>query len=114
MMKQFDLFLADLNPRMGTEAGKVRPVLIVQTDLLNGLLESTLVCPISTQIIGEDNPLRYFLKKGIAGLEKDSEIMIDQVRAIDNRRLKTHLGTLDECHRASIKQKLADVFDLGV
>lgn len=112
-MKQFDLFLADLNPRMGTEAGKVRPVLIVQTDLLNGLLESTLVCPITTQIIGKDNPLRYFLKKGDAGLEKDSEVMIDQVRAIDNRRLTIHLGTLSESHHASIKQKLADVFDLG-
>jgi mRNA interferase MazF len=85
----------------------------VQTDLLNGLLESTLVCPITTQIIGTDNPLRYLLKKGSAGLEKDSEIMIDQVRAIDNRRLTIHLGTLSESHHASIKQKLADIFDLG-
>jgi mRNA interferase MazF len=113
-MKQFDLYLADLNPRMGTEAGKVRPVLIVQTDLLNGCLESTLVCPITTQVIGEDNPLRHFLNKGFAGLDKDSEIMIDQVRAIDNRRLKTHLGSLGELHHAPIKQKLADIFDLGL
>ncbi|MDR0692096.1 MAG: type II toxin-antitoxin system PemK/MazF family toxin, partial [Prevotellaceae bacterium] len=49
--RQFDIWVADLNPRIGTEAGKVRPVLIIQTNLLNSLPHlSTLICPITTNI----------------------------------------------------------------
>jgi mRNA interferase MazF len=111
-MKQFDIYLADLNPRRGTEAGKIRPVLVVQTDLLNGRLESTLVCPLTTQVVGIENSLRQSIKAGQCGLEKDSEIMIDQIRAMDNKRLIQHLGRLEPKEQVKVKQKIADVFDL--
>lgn len=111
-MKQFDIYLADLNPRRGTESGKIRPVLIIQTDLLNGLLDSTLICPITTQVIGVDNPLRHAIGSGKSGLVKESEILIDQIRAIENKRLIQHLGQLEPQHWGLIKQKIADIFDL--
>lgn len=84
-IKQYDIWLADLNSSRGTEPGKTRPVVIVQTDLLNDTHLSTLVCPITTNVKPEIELLRVHLKKG--QLEKLSDILVDQVRAIVNQRL---------------------------
>lgn len=81
-------YLADLNPRQGTEPGKTRPVLVVQTDLLNQVGHpSSLIIPVTTNIQNDAKPLRVRLKAGSAGFLVDSDLMIDQMRAIDNRRL---------------------------
>ncbi|PIZ05745.1 MAG: type II toxin-antitoxin system PemK/MazF family toxin, partial [Flavobacteriales bacterium CG_4_10_14_0_8_um_filter_32_5] len=63
-IKQFDIWLANLNPSVGTEPGKKRPVVIVQTDLLNETHLSTLICPITTNVKAEIELLRVHLKKG--------------------------------------------------
>ena len=74
------LYLADLNPRQGTEAGKARPVVVIQSDLLNEVDHpSTWVLPCTTQLAGE-NVLRVQLPRGIAGNTVDCEVMIDQSR----------------------------------
>ena len=86
-LKQYDIWIADLNPRFGTETGKTRPVVIVQTDLLNKYHPSTIICPITTNVKMDTEILRVHLKKGSAKLKEDCDIMIDQVRAIDNKRL---------------------------
>jgi mRNA interferase MazF len=49
-IKQYEIWIADLNPRFGTETGKTRPVVIIQTDLLNKHHPSTIICPITTNI----------------------------------------------------------------
>jgi mRNA interferase MazF len=100
------LYLADLSPRQGTEAGKLRPVLVVQTDLLNQAGHpSTWVLPCTTQLTG-DNLLRVCLPRGIAGNATDCEIMIDQSRSIDNRRFRRLLGALPPPVLAEVKHKL--------
>lgn len=71
---------------MGSEAGKIRPVIVIQSDLLNKEHPSTLICPITTNVIPEAEILRVHLKKSKFGLKADSDIMIDQIRAIDNNR----------------------------
>ena len=91
---RFEIWTADLNPRIGTEPGKIRPVLIIQTDLLNNLHPSTVVCPLSTNVIKESEILRVHINKEIAGLLKASDVMIDQIRAIDNKRLIEKIGDL--------------------
>lgn len=93
-IKQFEVWIANLDPRFGTEAGKVRPVLIVQTDLLNNIHPSTLICPITSKIRKEAEILRVHLPKGVAGVKEECDIMIDQLRAIDNRRLIKKTGKL--------------------
>ena len=93
-IKQFDIWVADLEPQRGTETGKVRPVLIVQTNLLNNEHPSTLICPITTNVEKESEILRVHIKKGSANLKIESDIMIDQLRAIDNRRLLNKIGEL--------------------
>ena len=101
-VEKFNVYLADLNPRMGTEAGKIRPVVVVQTNLLNPVHPSTIVCPISTQVIKEAKILRVHLTEGKAGLSKDSDILVDQIRAIDNRRFVKHLGKLAPEYREKL------------
>lgn len=110
-IKQFDIWIADLNPRIGTESGKVRPVLIVQTDLLNNHHPSSLVCPITTNV-QESEILRVNIKKGTCGLSSNSSIMIDQIRAIDNLRLKKKVGVLHQTLIEKLKENLKIILDL--
>ena len=109
-IKQYDIWLADLNPSRGTEPGKTRPVVVVQTDLLNETHLSTLICPITTNVQKEIKLLRVHLKK--AQLEKLSDILVDQVRAIDNKRLLKKLGQLTKEQKIDIKANLRIVFDI--
>jgi mRNA interferase MazF len=87
MPKRGEIWLADLNPPHGTEPGKVRPVLIVQSQaLLDAQHPSTYVIPLTTKLVDDAEPLR--IRIGAAGrLLKDSDLLLDQMRAIDNRRL---------------------------
>ena len=109
-ISQFDIWLADLNPSRGTEPGKTRPVVIVQTDLLNDAHLSTLICPITTNIKSEIELLRVHLNKG--QLDKQSDVIVDQVRAIDNLRLLKRLGKLTKDQQKKLKQNLKIVLDL--
>ncbi|MDR3134326.1 MAG: type II toxin-antitoxin system PemK/MazF family toxin [Prevotellaceae bacterium] len=111
--QQFDIWLADLNPRIGTETGKIRPVLIVQTNLLNSLPHlSTLICPITTNITKNASILRVSLKKGTANLHQDCDIMIDQIRAIDNKRLFKKLGALPIPFVEQVKKNMLLILDI--
>ena len=95
LTKQFGIWIADLNPQIGTEPGKTRPVLIVQTNLLNKIPHpSTIVCPITTSVKKESEILRVHIKKGVANMHENCDIMIDQLRAIDNSRLMKKVGLL--------------------
>jgi mRNA interferase MazF len=93
---KFHVYTADLNPRFGTEPGKIRPVVVIQTNLLNENHPSTIVCPITTKVQPEAEILRIHLKKGEAGLDRDSDIIIDQIRSIDNQRFLDHLGEISD------------------
>ena len=100
------LYLADLSPRRGTEPGKIRPILVIQSDLLSDTGHpSTWVLPCTTRLVGE-NLLRVQLPSGIAGNKRNCEIMIDQSRAIDNRRLVRALAPLPEMILEEVEQKL--------
>lgn len=110
--KQFEIWIADLNPTIGTEPGKVRPVVLVQTDLLNRYHPSSIICPITTNVRKESEILRVHIKKGTCGLEVSSDIMIDQVRAIDNNRLVKRIGNLSMDQINKVKNNLKVMFDL--
>lgn len=111
-VKQFELWIANLNPRIGTETGKVRPVVIIQTDLLNKSHPSTVVCHITTNVQSESDILRVHLAKGTANVKEDCDIMIDQIRAVDNSRFMHRIGQLDEDTRRKIKDNIKIVLDL--
>ena len=110
--KQFEIWLADLNPRFGTEAGKTRPILIVQSDLLNKNHPSTIICPITTNVKKGVQILRVNITKDTGGLKKESSIMIDQVRSIDNKRFVKKIGDLPNNLRQKVLENLKIVMDL--
>ena len=100
------LYLANLDPRDGTEPGKLRPVVVIQTDLLNDAgHRSTWVLPCTTRLTG-GNLLRVVLPRGIAGNREACEVMVDQSRAIDNRRLVRALKPLPRTILAEVVEKL--------
>lgn len=82
-----EVWLANLNPGRGTEPGKVRPVLVVQHQaLLDAEHPSTLVIPLTTNLIADAEPLRLRVSARDR-LERASDLLVDQLRAVDNRRL---------------------------
>ena len=112
-INQFEIWIADLYPQIGTEPDKTRPVLIVQTNLLNNVPHpSTIICPITTNIKADSEILRVHLKKGMANLSQDSDIMIDQIRAIDNKRLINKVGNLLPDLIGLVKENIQIILDL--
>jgi len=112
-IKQYDVWLADLNPRFGTEPGKLRPVVIIQTDLLTETGHpSTIICPITTNIIPDASILRVHLSEKEAGTTKPSDIIVDQVRAIDNKRFVEKMGVLDKTSVKALRESLGILLDL--
>lgn len=113
MRKRGEIWLADLNPRRGTEPGKTRPVLIVQAQaLLDAEHPSTLVVPLTTQLVDAAEPLRIRIRAS-GSLKIDSDALIDQVRAIDNRRLvQGPLSRLQPKQLDAVGHALLEVLEL--
>jgi len=113
MSKRGSVWLANLNPGRGTEPGKVRPVLIVQSQaLLDAEHPSTLVVPLTTRLIEDAEPLRLRITAQ-SELEQNSDLLLDQLRAIDNKRLVQ--GPLMQCSSAfmsRVDQALIEVLDI--
>lgn len=93
-VKRGTVYVANFNPSKGTEPGKIRPCLVMQSDLLNEAGHpSTTVLPLTTQLLDDAAPLRYRLNARDQ-LHADSDIMVDQTRTIDNRRFTDELLTV--------------------
>jgi mRNA interferase MazF len=105
-LKKFDLWLADLNPKFGTEPGKTQPVVIIQTDLLNAFHPSTIICPITTNVQRKANILRVHLDAKVNGLSQISDILVDQIRSIDNRRFIKNIGRLTPGQQKQLLENL--------
>lgn len=114
MPNRGEIWLADLEPQHGTEPGKVRPVLIVQAQaLLDADHPSTLVVPLTTNLINDAEPLRIRVV-AVSHFRRDSDLLLDQLRAIDNRRLtKGPIARLSKAQMAKVGQAIREVLDLA-
>jgi mRNA interferase MazF len=112
-MRRGEVWLANLNPRRGTEPGKTRPVLIVQSQpLIDAGHPSTLVVPMTTNLEDDAEPLRVRVPAD-HGLRRESDLLIDQLSAIDNRRLLDGpLTRLGSDHMRQIDDAIREVLDL--
>ena len=100
LFERGEIWLADLNPPSGTEPGKTRPVLILQAEaLLLAGHPSTLIAPLTTRLVDGAEPLRVRIDAAEA-LARDSDVLVDQLRSIDNRRLERRLAKLSSCSSA--------------
>ncbi len=111
-IRQGDIWLADLKPQIGTEPGKRRPVVVVQTDLLNDVHPSTIICPITSKVQANTTILRVHIKAKKYGLNKNSDILVDQIRAIDNMRFIKKISKLNRTNFEKLMANLKVILDL--
>ncbi len=96
LVRRGDIFYADLNPVVGSEQGGIRPVLVVQNDVGNKYSPTVIIAAITSQIDKAKLPTHVELKSADYGLEKDSVILLEQLRTIDKRRLRDKIAMLDQ------------------
>lgn len=95
VVRRGDIFYADLNPVVGSEQGGMRPVLVVQNDVGNQFSPTVIVAAITTHIGKARIPTHVEIAASASGLERDSVVLLEQVRTIDRRRLRQKVGHVD-------------------
>ena len=95
-IRRGDIFYANLNPVIGSEQGGVRPVLIIQNNIGNKYSPTTIIAAITSKIKKAKLPTHVELSAAEFNLEKDSVILLEQLRTIDKRRLKEKIAHLDD------------------
>ena len=107
-MNQGDVYLVNLDPAVQIEVGKKRPGLIISINAMNHNSPRLIIAPI-TSSVGKIYPFEVFVPAGVGGLEKDSKIMLDQMRSLDKRRLFKKIGIIEKdllIKACTIAQKL--------
>lgn len=112
-VKRGDIFYADLSPVVGSEQGGTRPVLIVQNDTGNKHSPTVIAAAITSQTGKARLPTHINIAGGSVGLSKDSVILLEQIRTIDKRRLREHMGRLDDRHMLMVDDAIAVSFGLN-
>lgn len=95
IVKKGDIFFADLSPVIGSEQGGVRPVLVVQNDVGNKYSPTIIVAAVTSQINKAKLPTHVEISAQGHGLNKDSVILLEQLRTIDKKRLRERIGRVD-------------------
>jgi len=96
ILRRGDIFLANLEPIKGSEQGGIRPVLILQNNVYNKYSPVTIIAAITSKIFNKEFPTNVFLSKKDSKLDKDSTILLNQIRTIDKSRIIRKIGALDE------------------
>lgn len=112
-VKRGDIFYADLSPVVGSEQGGTRPVLIIQNDTGNRHSPTVIAAAITSQTGKARLPTHINVVGGSVGLSKDSVILLEQIRTIDKKRLREHMGRLDEQQMSQVDNAIAVSFGLN-
>ena len=112
-VKRGDIYYADLSPVVGSEQGGIRPVLVLQNDIGNKYSPTVIVAAITSQINKSKLPTHLSIKADQFGIAKDSVILLEQIRTIDKRRLREHMGHLNEKQMSMVDSAIAVSFGLN-
>ena len=113
MVKRGDIYYADLSPVVGSEQGGTRPVLIVQNDTGNRHSPTVIAAAITSQTGKAKLPTHIELSGRSVGLNRDSVILLEQIRTLDKSRLRERMGRLDESTMSAVDNALAVSFGLN-
>lgn len=113
-VRRGDIFYADLSPVVGSEQGGVRPVLIIQNDMGNRHSPTVIAAAITSQMNKAKLPTHIELVGQDCGLTKDSIVLLEQIRTLDKRRLREHMGRLDGALMDEVDRAIAVSFGLHV
>ena len=112
-VKRGEIYYADLSPVVGSEQGGVRPVLIVQNDVGNRHSPTVIAAAITSRLDKAKLPTHISLDATTCGLQRDSIVLLEQVRTIDKRRLKDKMGSPDEASMSRVDNALSISFGLN-
>lgn len=104
-IKRYEIYLADLNPSIGSEIKKVRPVVVISQDEMNRHLETVVVCPLTSKL----HPL-WRSRLQVKCINKDAEIAVDQIRTISKQRLIKKLDQLSDAKAAQLRKIITDMY----
>ena len=107
-----DIYYADLSPVVGSEQGGIRPVLIVQNDIGNRFSPTVIAAAITSQKDKAQLPTHIHVHSGENGLARDSVVLLEQIRTLDKKRLREHMGRLDERCMEQVDKALQISFGL--
>lgn len=94
-IKRGDIFIINLEPVKGSEQGGIRPCLIIQNDYGNKYSPLTIIVPLTSKRFSKEFPTNVFVSKSESRLDKDSTILLNQIRTIDKSRLIKKVGSLN-------------------
>ena len=107
------LYLVDFNPRIKTKPGKLRPAVMLQSNLVTEAgYPSTVVVPTTTRLVENAGLLRLRLKRGVAGIERDSDVLIGQLVAVANESFRRELGVLPDALLRELERRIRIVLAL--
>jgi mRNA interferase MazF len=106
-VKRGDIFYADLSPVVGSEQGGIRPVIIVQNDVGNKYSPTVIVAAITSQINKAKLPTHVEISSEEYGLNKDSVVLLEQIRTLDKKRLKEKIGHMTESDMKKVDEALS-------
>lgn len=112
IVRRGDIYYADLSPVVGSEQGGVRPVLIVQNDVGNKYSPTVIAAAITSQKTKTNLPTHIELHAQSTGLQKDSIVLLEQIRTIDKHRLKEKMGRLDDQSMTLVDEAIGISFGL--
>ena len=113
-VKRGDIYYADLSPVVGSEQGGLRPVLIVQNDVGNKYSPTVIAAAITSKLGKTRLPTHIDVYGEKAGLQRDSVVLLEQIRTIDKRRLKEKMGHLDDHMMQAVDAAISVSFGLNV
>jgi mRNA interferase MazF len=104
-IERYEIYLADLNPAMGSETKKVCPVVVISQDEMNQYLETVVVCPLTSKL----HP-QWRTRLQIKCAQKNAEIAVDQIRAISKLRLKRKIDKISNIKAAQLRRLITDMY----
>lgn len=113
-VKRGDIYYADLSPVVGSEQGGLRPVLIVQNDVGNKYSPTVIAAAITSKLGKTRLPTHIDVYAEKVGLQRDSVVLLEQIRTIDKRRLKEKMGHLDDHMMQAVDEAITVSFGLNV
>jgi mRNA interferase MazF len=113
--RRWHVYVVDLAPRVGTKPGKQRPCVAIQpSEFAAAGHPSTVILPLTTRVSPEDAfPLRVRVPAGTCGLDRESDVLVDQILAWDNDLFRTELGLLPDALQETLRAALLEFLDLG-
>lgn len=106
IVKRGDIYYADLSPVVGSEQGGIRPVIIIQNDIGNRYSPTVIIAAITSQINKAKLPTHIEISSDEYGLNKDSVVLLEQIRTLDKKRLKEKIGHMSDADMRKVDEAL--------